>query len=257
MCPGSLKTYRALVTGAGGRGIGRAVVQTLAAHGAVVAIHYRRSKAGAVQLADSLQKAGMQACLIQGDLATVDGPAKVVEQAKRQLGGVDILVNSAGGWVRKPLLETSAAAWDELMHSDARAAFLTTQALVPGMIERGWGRVVNVSSVAGFRYLDGEGAYGTAKAAINMLTRSFAVELAPYGVTVNAVAPALTVGTEAPMPPQAADYPECGDVPDLRPGHATEVAALIKFLCSQEAAHITGQIIAIDGGLTAKAVKAH
>lgn len=122
--------------------------------------------------------------------------------------------------------------------------------LAPTMVKHGWGRIINISSIASLGYVPGEGLYGIAKAGINMLTKAFAVELAPHGVTVNAVAPGWTLPADRPFP-QPADYPQCHEVPNLRPGHAREVAAFVRFLVSEDAAHITGQVLPIDGGLSA------
>ena len=251
-----LKGPTAVCPAAGGGGMGGATARALARAGAAVALHYRQSAERAEQLADELAQHGARACTVQGDLATRDGPAAVCREAGERLGPIDILINAAGGWVQKPLLEVSVEEFDSLMHSDVRATLLTTQAVAPGMIDRGWGRVVNFSSIASMRYLAGEGAYGTAKAAINLLTKAWAVELAPHGITVNAVAPALTEAADKPLP-RPEDHPETGDIPNGRPGHSNEVAALVAYLCADIAAHITGQIIPIDGGWSAKGVRAH
>jgi 3-oxoacyl-[acyl-carrier protein] reductase len=242
--------HTALITGASS-GIGRAMASALAADGVVVALHYRRNQRAVDDLAEQLAGQGHRAHTLQGDLSTTAGVRQVAEAAQAALGQVDILINNAGDWVDKPLLETTDEEWEQLIDVDLRAPYLLTRILAPSMVERGWGRIVNISSIASLGYVPGEGLYGIAKAGINMLTRSFGVELAPHGVTVNAVAPGWTVSADQPYPPQPADYPQCHEVPNLRPGHAREVAAFVSFLVSDHAAHITGQVLPMDGGLSA------
>jgi 3-oxoacyl-[acyl-carrier protein] reductase len=239
----------ALVTGASS-GLGRAIATTLAADGVVVALHYRRNQKAVDDLAETLTTLGHQVYPVQGDLSTTTGVRQVAEAALGSLGHVDILVNNAGDWVDKPLLETTDEEWEQLITVDLRAPYLLTRTLAPPMIERGWGRIINISSIASLGYVPGEGLYGISKAGINMLTKAFGVELAPHGVTVNAVAPGWTLPADQPFP-RPADYPQCHEVPNLRPGHAREVAAFVRFLASDDAAHITGQVLPIDGGISA------
>ncbi len=239
---------RALVTGANS-GLGQAMASALAEAGATVALHYHSRRQPVDALAESLRQVGCSVHVIQGDLSTVEATRRVAEAALSALGQIDILVNNAGDWVDKPLLDTSDAEWDRLIDVDLRAPYLLTRLLAPGMVERGWGRIVNISSIASLGYVPGEGLYGVAKAGINALTHAFGVELAAHGVTVNAVAPGWTLPADQPFP-DPVDYPQCHDVPNLRPGHAGEVAAFVRFLVSNAAAHITGQILPIDGGLS-------
>lgn len=239
---------QALVTGANS-GLGQAMATALAEAGATVALHYRNRRAPVDTLAASLRAGGHTVHIIQGDLSTLEGTRQVVADSLSALGQVDILINNAGDWVDKPLLETSDAEWDRLIDVDLRAPYLLTRLLAPGMVERRWGRIVNISSIASLGYVPGEGLYGIAKAGINALTHAFGVELAAHGVTVNAVAPGWTLPLAQPFPVPA-DYPQCHDVPNLRPGHAREVAAFVRFLVSEAAAHITGQVLPIDGGLS-------
>jgi len=242
-----------LVTGAGG-GLGQAIVRALSTEGAAVALQYHSNRDAVAALAAELERGGTRALIVQGDLAQRAGPAAVCREVLAQLGRVDILVNNAGSWVDKPLLDTTDDEWDRLLHTDLRATYLMIRELAPGMVQRGWGRIINMSSVASLNYVPGEGLYGIVKAGINHLTKSFGVELAPCGVTVNAVAPAWTVPHDQPFPlPE--DYPQCADAPNKRPGHANEVAALVRYLASDEAGHITGHILPIDGGLSSVIAK--
>jgi 3-oxoacyl-[acyl-carrier protein] reductase len=239
----------ALVTGASS-GLGRAIATALAADGVAVALHYRHNQKAVDALAETLTTLGHQVYPVQGDLSTPTGAHQVAEAAQACLGRVDILVNNAGDWVDKPLLETTNEEWEQLISVDLRAPYLLSRTLAPPMIERGWGRIINISSIASLGYVPGEGLYGISKAGINMLTKAFGVELAPHGVTVNAVAPGWTLPADEPFP-RPADYPQCHEVPNLRPGHAREVAAFVRFLASDNAAHITGQVLPIDGGISA------
>jgi len=240
----------ALVTGASG-GLGAAFADMLVSAGAAVALHYHNNEQKAIALAERFGGVGKRLCTVQGDLRTTDGPAAVCQHVEEGLGPIDILINNAGGWVGKPLLDTSVGEWDELMEADVRGSFLTIIGCAAGMKSRGWGRIVNLSTVAALSVATNEGAYGVAKAAVVMLTKTAAVELAEFGVTVNAIAPGWTLPYDSPHPPQPKDYPQSARVPDHRPGHATEVAAIARFLVSEEAGHITGQTIAVDGGLSA------
>ena len=242
-----------LVTGAGG-GLGQAMCRALAGPGTPIALQYRSNLDAVESLAADLEEAGAQPFIVQGELSTREGPAALCRAVAERMGDVDVLVNNAGDWVEKPLLETTDEEWDRLLHTDLRAAYLMARVLAPAMAARGWGRIINVSSVAGLNYVPGEGLYGIAKAGVNMLTKALGVELARTGVTVNAVAPAWTVPYGEPFP-VAQDYPQCSGAPDGRPGHALEVAALVRYLASEDAAHITAQIIPIDGGLSAALAK--
>ncbi|MCB0113202.1 MAG: SDR family NAD(P)-dependent oxidoreductase, partial [Caldilineaceae bacterium] len=179
-----LADRRALVTGANS-GLGQAMATMLAEAGAAVALHYRSNQQAVDALAASLRGAGHTVHVIQGDLSTAAATRQVADAALAQLGQVDILINNAGDWVDKPLLQTSDAEWDRLIDVDLRAPYLLTRLLAPGMVTRGWGRIVNISSVASLGYVPGEGLYGIAKAGINALTHAAGVELAPHGVTVN------------------------------------------------------------------------
>lgn len=239
---------RALVTGANS-GLGQAMATALAEAGATVALHYRRNQEAVDTLAAALRNFGHTVHVIQGDLSTTAGTRQVAAAAVAALEQVDILINNAGDWVDKPLLETSDAEWERLIDVDLRAPYLLTRLLAPGMVERRWGRIINISSIASLGYVPGEGLYGISKAGINAMTHAFGVELAPHGVTVNAVAPGWTLPAAQPFP-NPTDYPQCHDVPNLRPGHASEVAAFVRFLVSDVAGHITGQVLPIDGGLS-------
>lgn len=243
------KNRKALVTGATGW-IGPGIVMELAQAGIDVVLHYRSNPDIAEKLARDVGKIGRQAFCVQGDLTLEQDRKGIVKRVSDEFGGVDILVNNAGYYVKESLMQITDQQWNRQIETDLFGSFNLIRALAGNMIEGKWGRIINMSSISGFNYIRGEGAYGVAKAAVNMLTRAFGAELAPYGVTVNAVAPGPTEKYDTPYPPDPRHHPESVLIPDRRPGHAREVAALIRFLVSDEAAHINGQILPIDGGLS-------
>jgi 3-oxoacyl-[acyl-carrier protein] reductase len=240
---GILKGQTALVTG-GSRGLGRAIALKLAAEGAEILVHYHRNKAAAEAVAGEIQGSSR---LLQADLSS----PQAIETMFAALAGtrLDILVNNAGVWLSTPLGSASLKDVDALLNTNLRGLFLVTQAGMP--LLRDGGSIVNLSSVAGRIALpDGRGLYGATKAAVDSLTKSWALELAPRRIRVNAVAPGWV---ETDM---TAEHFSNADVlrgaleyaPYGRLGNAEEVADLVLFLCSPAAGWITGQSINISGG---------
>ncbi len=236
----------ALVTG-GGRDIGKSVSELLAAGGAKVIVNYRSDEAAAQATVDGILAAGGQAVLHRADVTKADEVAGLVEAAGDR---IDILVNLAGGMVaRKTLAEMDEAFFDTVMDLNLKSAFLVTKAALPKL---GKGSaIVNVASLAG-RDGGGPGAsiYATSKGALMTLTRSWAKELGPQGIRVNAVAPGL-IGTSFH---DIFSKPEgraavAGNTPLRREGHPDDVANLIAYLASDEAAFLTGTCVDINGGL--------
>jgi 3-oxoacyl-[acyl-carrier protein] reductase len=231
----------ALVTGAS-RGIGRAIALALAAAGAHVAVNYRQHAAEAVAVAAAITAGGRRALTIAADVADAGAVTRLVDEVERALGGIDILVNNAG--ITRPLaLEAiTRADWDDLIAVNLTSAFLATQAVLPGMRRRGWGRIINISSVAA--QLGGVVGphYAAAKAGLHGLTHAYAALLAREGITVNAVAPAL-IATEmvAANPRARADL-----IPLGRFGLPEEVADVVTMLAGN--GYITGQTINVNGG---------
>ena len=231
----------ALVTGAS-RGIGRAIALALAAAGAHVAVNYRQHAAEAEAVAAAITAGGRRALTIAADVADAGAVTRLVDEVERALGGIDILVNNAG--ITRPLaLEAiTRADWDDLIAVNLTSAFLATQAVLPGMRRRGWGRIINISSVAA--QLGGVVGphYAAAKAGLHGLTHAYAALLAREGITVNAVAPAL-IATEmvAANPRARADL-----IPLGRFGLPEEVADVVTMLAGN--GYITGQTINVNGG---------
>jgi 3-oxoacyl-[acyl-carrier protein] reductase len=250
-----LKDQVAIVTG-GARGIGKAIVQALAAEGAKVAIVYRGSQSAADELVTALRGNGAVAAAFCLDVA--DGPAVQagVERIEQELGAVDILVNNAGVIHDDLFVRLEPEHWDKVLKTNLGGTYNFCRAVAYGMMKRRKGRIINVSSVAATHVNPGQTNYAASKGAINSFTRALAVELAPRGVTVNAVAPGFI---ETDM--SAAVRNKAGDlikkfIPMRRIGTPEDVARVAIFLASPDAAYVTGQVLTVDGGLSLGAVGA-
>ncbi len=238
----------ALVTG-GSRGIGAATAVKLAAMGCDVAITYRTQKTAAEEVAAEVERRGARAFVFQADLADLERARTVVHEAAESLGELHILVNNAGYVQRTPWEELSLEDWDRMLRVGLTAAFVCARAAVPYMKEAGFGRIVNVSSLRALTGAPHGVHYAAAKAGLLGLTRSLALALAPHRITVNAVCPGY-VATDINKEILAARGMEIrSQIPVGRPAEPEEIAALIAFLCSDEAAYITGQTISPNGGL--------
>jgi len=239
-----LRDQIAVVTG-GGRGIGRAISLALDAEGAQVLVHYGRDRAAAEQTRLCLTHPG--AGIFQADLASAAEIASAV--SRLDVDRVDILVNNAGVWKPTPLGSTDESIVDEILHVNLRAPFLMTQALLP-RLGRG-ARVVNISSTAGrVGIAGGRSVYGATKAGIDALTKNWALELAPRGIRVNAVAPGYV---ETDMTAAHLGDPQTRDRamqrhPLGRLGDVEDVARAVVFLCVDESSFVTGQSLNVSGG---------
>jgi len=247
-----LKDAVALVTGAGG-GIGQAAALELARRGADVAVHYHRNESGAAETARLLESMGRRTAVFRGDLARMDHARALVASVLERFGHVDVLVNNAGDLVeRKPLLEMTEALWRQVLDLNLSSAFYVTQAVVPGMIERKRGAVVNVSSLAAHNG-GGPGAlaYSAAKGGLISLTKAMAKELGGKGVRVNCVAPGLIGQTSFHDRYTSRDAFTAAEktVPLGRAGTPEEVARVIAFLCGPDSAYLAGETIEINGGM--------
>jgi 3-oxoacyl-[acyl-carrier protein] reductase len=238
-----LEGKTALVTG-GGKGIGRAISHALAAMGARVAVNYRSDKAAAEETAAALPGASTHQ-------ADVGDPAQV-EAMVKAIGRVDVLVNNAGLVRDKLLIQMSPPDWEDLIRTDLMSAFATTRAaIMSGMMRARWGRIVNISSIVGLTGNAGQSNYAAAKAGMIGFTKSVAREYGSRNITCNAVAPGY-VRTELTSGSLTDEMVSelVKMTPIKREGSAEDVAATVAFLCSERAGFITGQVIAVDGGLS-------
>jgi 3-oxoacyl-[acyl-carrier protein] reductase len=236
----------AIVTGAS-RGIGRAIAETLAAQGAhVVAAARADHAAGAVA---AIQAAGGRAEAVSLDVTSADGPAAMVVAALERHGRVDILVNNAGIARDQLLLRMKRDDWDQVLATNLTAAFACAQAVLKPMVKQRAGRIISISSVVGQSGNAGQANYAASKAGLIGFSKSLAREVASRNITVNVVAPGLieTDMTRAITDQAQVDW--AAQIPLGRPGAARDVAAAVCFLASDEASYITGQVIAVNGGM--------
>ncbi|MDN3258429.1 SDR family oxidoreductase [Streptomyces sp. CSDS2] len=246
----SLDGRVALVTG-GSSGIGRAVAGALARAGASVVIVARRERELADTVAE-LSADGCRAAWVSGDLGSRDGVRAVAEDAAAVFGEPDILVNSAGINLRPPLGELGEDVWDATMAVNLEAPFLLGQRFGPGMAERGFGRIIHISSQQAHRAFVQSGAYGVSKGGLESLARSQAEAWSPYGVTCNTLVPGFVM---TPLNARLSGDPErvaalAARTMTGRNGLAEDFAGAAVFLASGASAYVTGQSIHVDGGLS-------
>jgi 3-oxoacyl-[acyl-carrier protein] reductase len=238
----------AIVTG-GSRGIGRAIVLRLAGQGADVAFSYRGNQAAAQETAAAVEALGRRALAVQGDVSDPTAAEAVVAAGLAAFGRIDILVNNAGITRDDLIMRMSIEAWREVLETNLFGAFYTIKAVTRPMLKARAGRIINITSVSGQAGQTGQANYSAAKAGLIGLTKATARELASRGITANAVAPGfvLTELTQDLPEPLMAEI--TSRTPLGRFGTAEEIASAVAFLASDEAAFITGQVLAVDGGL--------
>ncbi len=238
----------AIVTG-GTRGIGAAITQALVENGAHVAAGYSKGKDSAESCAARIRDDGGSVSLHQGRVDDFDDCKRVVDEVLKRFGRVDFLVNNAGITLDKTLRKMTADDWNNVVSVNLSGAFNMTKAVLEHMIERGSGRVVNISSVIGETGNIGQANYAASKAGLFGFTKSLALEMANKGITANVVAPGF-IGTEmVSSMPEAALQKVVEKIPTRRLGKPEEVARVVRFLCEDESGYITGAVYTVNGGL--------
>jgi NAD(P)-dependent dehydrogenase (short-subunit alcohol dehydrogenase family) len=244
----------AIITGGAG-GIGRAVATRLSQEGAEVAI-LDLNEAGAQATAAALLAKGLRAIGLPCNVTKRDEVHAAVEAVVAHFGRLTVLVNNAGIVRRAPFLELTDETWDEVLSVNLRGAFIVAQEAARVMAQHGSGRIVNMASVAAKIAHSNQTVYSVSKAGVAAMTRTMAFELAPLGITVNAIAPG-TIATNFALGslPEIGRISRLGRIPLGRFGSAAEVAAAVAFLASADAAYVTGAVLTVDGGLVPGGVR--
>lgn len=245
----SLEGKAALITGSS-RGIGRAIALRLADEGVNIVVNFFRHRKAAEQTAAEIEAKGVKALVVKANVGDVEKIRAMFDQVRETFGGLDILVCNAASGVLRPALEQTLKSWEWTMNINARSVLFCAKEAVPMMEARGGGRIITITSMGSTRVFPAYSVVGVSKAAIEAITRYLAVELAPKGITVNAVSPGV-VDTEA-----LKFFPNREEIlatarertPAGRIATPEDVANVVAFLCSEEASMICGQTIVVDGG---------
>jgi len=236
----------ALVTGAG-RGIGLRIARRLSEEGASVVFNDRETSEAVMRHIIG-GSGGRKSIFYRADISRIEEVNEMFEHGVKEFGSLDILVNNAGIDPTAPFLQVSEPMWRQIMDTNLKGAFFCAQKAAQKMSVSGGGRIINISSVHSFATMAGFSVYAASKGAINSLTRELALELAPYGITVNAVAPgAIEVERFIDNPVYDPDA-LAKEIPSGRVGKPEDISGIVAFLCSDDAAWLTGQVIAVDGG---------
>ncbi len=248
----SLQNKVALITG-GSKGLGRAMAVALAAEGATIAL-VSRDREKLESVAGEVRTAGGQAHVFVADVANEDDVLRLEKEVAAGAGRIDILINNAGINIRKNITEFTLEEWNRVQNTNLTSVFLLCRAFVPHMKGKGYGRILNMTSIMSHVSLPGRAAYSSSKTALLGLTRALALELAPEAITVNGISPG-PFGTEMNTPimnDTAANAQFVAKIPLGRWGKVEEIGQLAVYLCSEAAGFITGTDVLIDGGWCAQ-----
>ena len=244
---GTLKEAVVVVTGAS-RGLGRAIAEELAGGGAKVVVNYSRSKEPAEELVEPDLESGGEAIAVQADVSDAEQAQKLIDQALERFNRVDVLINNAGINIDRTLKKLSVEDWDKVIQVDLNSAFYTVHAVLPHMTDQGGGKIINMSSFIGEAGNIGQANYSAAKAGLLGFTKTAALELARFGITVNALCPGFIETDMVANIPEEAQQKLLKQVPLGRFGKPEEVARAVRYLI-EDGDYITGQSIDINGGI--------
>jgi acetoacetyl-CoA reductase len=238
----------ALVTG-GTRGIGAAITRTLTETGASVAAGYSKGKESAEKFRTDMEAKGAKVSVHQGRVDDADDCSRVVKEVLDSFGRIDFLVNNAGITIDKTVRRMTVDDWRQVLNVNLSGAFQMTKAVLEHMIERGSGRIINISSVIGETGNVGQANYAASKAGLFGFTKSLALEMAQRGITVNCIAPGFIETEMVAAIPETALAKVIEKIPQRRLGKPEEVARVVRFLLEDEASYITGAVYSVNGGL--------
>ena len=246
-----LENKVALITGAS-RGIGKATALAFAQEGAAVAVNYAANRRLAEEVCEAISSAGGRALCIQADVGVAGQVELMVRRVLQEYGRIDILVNNAGLLNLEPSLEATGAGFDRMVEVNIKGVIRCTAAVAEGMKQRGYGRIINVSSIAALgTSMPGVTGYAITKASVNMFTRRLAKDLGPHNITVNAIAPGFILTDMSREGARASGtYVDgiAGRTMLGRVGEPVDIAGVALFLASDDSAYMTGQVLTVDGG---------
>ncbi|OIU72258.1 3-oxoacyl-[acyl-carrier-protein] reductase [Rossellomorea aquimaris] len=243
-----LEGKAALVTGAS-RGIGREIALELAREGAKVAVNYSGSEAKANEVVDEIKTMGGEAFAVQCNVADGESVQSMVKETISQFGSLDILVNNAGITKDNLLMRMKESEWDDVININLKGVFLCTKAATRQMMKQRSGRIINISSIVGVSGNAGQANYVAAKSGVIGLTKTAAKELAPRGITVNAVAPGFISTDMTDELPEDVRSEMLKQIPLSRMGDPKDIAGVVSFIASDASSYMTGQTLHVDGGM--------